>query len=140
MTTLVTPHFSLEEVSCHDGTPYPSDWVETRLRPLLEAAEWLRDRCGALHVSSGYRTPYYNSRINDGKGGAKNSQHCQGRALDLHPIRGPLKALEEWAYEARRAGMIRGIGVYGDFIHIDTREGQVATWTGTRTNTQNQVA
>jgi uncharacterized protein YcbK (DUF882 family) len=137
---LISPHFSLEEVSCHDGTPYPDDWINSRLKPLLEAAEWIRERTGVLHVSSGYRTPQYNDRINDGKGGAKNSQHCQGRALDLVPLKTTVARLGIVAQLARAEGLIRGIGFYNGFVHIDTRPDQIATWRGSRTNDQNQVA
>lgn len=53
MATLITPHFSLEEAACHDGTPYPADkiddddpqkrtWLITRLTPLYELHEIIR--------------------------------------------------------------------------------------------------
>ena len=134
--TQLTPHFSLEEMACHDGTPYPEEWIEERLMPLLGAAEWIRNRCGfPLVVSSGYRTPSYNRRI----GGAQNSQHIQGRAMDLHP-QGSLKTLQIVAGEARGQGLVVGIGYYADFVHIDQRIGRLATWYGGRTNQENTTA
>ena len=140
----ITTHFKLTEVACHDGTPYPVEWIESRLKPLLVAAEWIRRECGfPLHVSSGFRTEGYNRRI----GGARRSQHVQGRALDLIPsvrgavaMRKALVELEIAAVDARDAGLITGIGFYHDFVHIDTRPGRKVTWGGSRTNTENRLA
>lgn len=140
MPKFVTAHFTMEEVACHDSTPYPEEWVQTRLIPLLNAAEWIREQCGfALHVSSAYRTEEYNRKINNGLGGAKNSQHVQGRALDLQPINGSIKRLQAVAREARKQGLITGIGFYQDFVHVDTRPGAPATWYGSRFSVDNQI-
>ena len=42
----------------------------------------LREKIGAIRITSGYRTPAYNKQI----GGATNSQHCKGEAVDLQPL------------------------------------------------------
>ena len=42
----------------------------------------LRAKVGAIRVNSGYRTPAYNKQI----GGATNSQHCRGEAVDIFPL------------------------------------------------------
>ena len=42
----------------------------------------LREKVGAIRVNSGYRTPAYNKQI----GGATNSQHCRGEAVDIFPL------------------------------------------------------
>ena len=42
----------------------------------------LREKIGAIKITSGYRTPAYNKQI----GGATNSQHCKGEAVDLQPL------------------------------------------------------
>ena len=42
----------------------------------------LREKVGAIKVNSGYRTPAYNKQI----GGATNSQHCRGEAVDIFPL------------------------------------------------------
>ena len=42
----------------------------------------LREKVGAIRVNSGYRTPAYNKQI----GGATNSQHCKGEAVDIFPL------------------------------------------------------
>jgi len=105
-------------------------WRKDRAVELALAFETIRELCGfPIVVNSGYRTPEYNARI----GGAKASQHCEGRALDLKPPRPPqLWALRLAVIEARRRGLIRGVGLYRGFIHIDTRSGDKATWTGDR--------
>ena len=43
----------------------------------------LREKIGAIRITSGYRTPAYNKQI----GGATNSQHCKGEAVDLQPLK-----------------------------------------------------
>lgn len=42
----------------------------------------LREKVGPIKVNSGYRTPAYNKQI----GGATNSQHCRGEAVDIFPL------------------------------------------------------
>ena len=80
----VTPHFSLADFACHDGTPYPVQWIDARLRPLCELLEIVRGRFGApVTVISGYRTPAHNRRVQ----GARRSQHVEGRAADIR-VRG----------------------------------------------------
>jgi len=129
-----SPHLSWAELACKDGTPYPQKWRMDRAVELALAFETIRELCGfPILISSAYRTPEYNARINGGQGGAKNSQHCEGRALDLAPPRPPqLWALRLAVIKARQRGLIRGIGLYRGFIHIDTRPGRNATWTGDR--------
>jgi len=137
--TLITPHFSLSEVACNDGTPYPPEWIESRLKPLLEAAEWVRERYGfPIKISSGYRTPWYNRKI----GGAKFSQHVQGTALDMTTVqgRGKLKDLIQAVMDARINGYCSGVGIYNGFVHMDQRPGKAATWRGPRTEAQNRLA
>lgn len=126
-------NLSWDELACHDGTPYPVEWRSDRAVELASAFERIRELCGfPLLVNSGYRTPMYNRSI----GGAKNSQHVEGRALDLRPAvvggRPALQRIRDAAETARREGLIRGIGVYANFIHIDTRPGTAATWRGSR--------
>ena len=59
----------------------PDEWITENLRKTAENIfQPLRDafRC-PIYVSSGYRSPDLNRAI----GGAKRSQHMEGRALDL---------------------------------------------------------
>lgn len=83
---------------------------------LVEALEVLRGIVGKpLNIVSGYRTKATNAAV----GGATNSQHCRGRAVDLPPYYASVA-------EAAAAGFT-GIGyvVDGDdwwAIHVDVRE------------------
>ena len=128
-------HLSWIELACHDSprTQYPKEWRSDRALELAKAFERVRELCGfPLTVNSAYRTPAYNRSI----GGAIKSQHVEGRALDLVPV--PcndknLMALRVAANAARREGLLRGIGNYTGFVHIDTRPGIEFTWRGSRT-------
>ena len=59
----------------------PDDWATENLRQIaVNVFQPLRDGLGVpIYVSSGYRCPELNRAI----GGAKRSQHMEGRALDL---------------------------------------------------------
>ena len=59
----------------------PDDWATENLRQIaVNVFQPLRDAFGCpIYVSSGYRGPELNAAI----GGAKRSQHMEGRALDL---------------------------------------------------------
>ena len=72
---LISPHFSIGEMACKDG----SDEVlySTELMSMLEK---LRSYGGfTVHINSGYRSPSYNRKI----GGASKSQHTLGTAADI---------------------------------------------------------
>ena len=72
---LISPHFSIGEMACKDG----SDEVlySTELMSMLEK---LRAYGGfTVHINSGYRSPSYNRKI----GGASKSQHTLGTAADI---------------------------------------------------------
>lgn len=113
-------HLSWKELACNDGTPYPPEWRISRAIPLAEVFEIIRHACGdkPIKVISAYRTYTHNLRV----GGAKHSQHLQGRALDLVPPNGYsvdefydiIKGLSE-------STLIRGIGKYETFVHVDIR-------------------
>lgn len=104
---------------------------------LGRAFERVRELCGfPLIVNSGYRTEAYNRSI----GGAKFSQHVQGRAVDLIPTKkgkADMEALISAARMAASEGLLRGIARYSGFVHIDTRPGQIVSWRGGRTVAQN---
>ena len=72
---LISPHFSIGEMACKDG----SDEVLYNTE-LMEKLEKLRAYGGfTIHINSGYRTPVHNKKI----GGATNSQHTKGTAADI---------------------------------------------------------
>ena len=131
-------HLSWEELRCRDGEPYPLVWRTNRILPLAMEFEIIRALCGnkPIRVLSAYRTPAHNARI----GGARYSEHVQGRALDLAPPVG-MSVLEFAELINTRAGhldsWIRGIGVYAGFVHIDTREAEdLVRWIGSRVRSE----
>ena len=132
------PHLTWAELACHDGTAYPAEWQYTRAVRLAEAFEAVRASCGdqPIAILSAYRTAPYNRRI----GGAKHSQHVQGRALDLRPPAGFTidKFYEQVLLLARTTvPSIRGVGRYPTFVHMDVRPGpHLATWPGSRPNAE----
>ena len=86
MTTWLSPHFSLEELThsqaasrlALDNTPGP--WVLAALKATADGMEIVRGYLGKpIMVSSGYRSPAVNHAI----GGAENSAHMTGHAVDF---------------------------------------------------------
>lgn len=124
----LTPHFTLREFRCHDGTEAPSRlWPS--LRKLAENLEVLRAAVGGrrIHVNSGYRTPTYNKRV----GGARLSTHLYGRAADI-AVEGMTAAeVADKIEELIRAGKMHngGLGRYATFTHYDVRL-KPARWRG----------
>lgn len=89
---------------------------------LVQRLQRLRDRFGKpIHITSGYRCLAHNKA----SGGSVKSLHMEGRAADV-VIEGvePLQV----ARAAEEMG-VPGIGLYDDFVHIDTRA-QKAFWYG----------
>lgn len=135
MTLGPSDHLTWEELACHDGaeTPYPEKWRDTRLVVLARVFEVIREASGSrpIAILSAYRTPAHNEAI----GGAKGSQHVQGRALDLK--HGMLSAQKLGALIRGLADStlpeIGGVGQYATFVHVDVRprnNGHLTTWTG----------
>lgn len=127
-----SPHLSWSELACRDGTPYPHEWRKTRLPPLAEAFEDVRVAVGGpIRVLSAYRTPAYNARI---PGAARNSQHVQGRALDLAtPTGWTVERFAAVVLAVQPDTAIRGIGVYRWGVHIDTRPStRLHRWGGSK--------
>lgn len=75
----------------------------------------LEGEFGGLQVTSGYRSPEHNAKV----GGAKNSAHMRGNAVDVK-FGGGIPATLKFIEMASKAG-IGGIGVYRPgSVHIDT--------------------
>lgn len=71
-------------------------------------------KCG-FTISSGYRSKTHNAKV----GGAKNSYHLKGKALDLVPNMECKLTYRAIAIYAKRVGF-KGIIVYEGHIHVDT--------------------
>ncbi len=126
-------HLSWPELACRAGAPYPAKWRGSRARILAVEFERLRELAGGkpIPIGSAYRTESHNRRV----GGARKSQHVQGRALDLL-VSGVRRAILEAALFDRLEEpgcRIRGVGYYPWGIHIDVRPGKrLARWGGSR--------
>lgn len=108
----VSSNFKVKEFACRDGSD--KILVDKKVVEYLQAA---RDKFDVpIIINSAYRTPAYNTKV----GGAKNSYHVKGMAVDHH-TRGKV-ALMEMAKFYESIGC-KGIIVYPNsgFIHIDTR-------------------
>lgn len=111
----LSPHFRVADMACRDGAD--DVLVDTALIALLEDIRLIHGGC-PVRVSSGYRTVAHNRAC----GGAANSYHLKGMAADIRAlVRPPVEtaaAAEMALFAAGRAG---GVGLYGSFVHVDTR-------------------
>ena len=110
-TDRLSQHFCVSEFACKgDGC-----CGETKLDgALVTVLELIRQHFGAaVIINSGYRCPSHNKAV----GGAAGSLHTKGMAADI-VVQGA-KPLEVAQY-AERIG-VQGIGLYADFVHVDTR-------------------
>lgn len=123
----ISEHFMREEFDCRDGTPYPKEWIEKRLKPLCKALEVIREKSGVIHILSGYRTPEHNTRV----GGAKRSMHMYGIAVDMACRELAPKKLHQLILDLIKNGKIKdgGVGLYHSWVHYDQRT-KLARWTG----------
>ena len=67
-----------------------------------------------LDITSAYRSPEYNAKV----GGARNSMHVQGLALDIVQTGWTNAQRQNFIQQAYNAGF-RGFGIYNTFTHID---------------------
>ena len=70
-------------------------------------------------IISGFRSSRTNEKLRAGGGGqAKNSQHIQGKAIDVRLHGVPCDRLRDFAVALKRGG----VGYYqrSDFVHVDT--------------------
>lgn len=110
-------YFNDEEFACPCCGRLPDGGIDANL---LEVLDKVREAIGRpLYVSSGFRCRVHNEDV----GGVADSQHIHGRAADVYADDvTPLQI----AALAEQAGA-DGIGIYDDFVHIDTRGG-CARW------------
>jgi len=134
-----SPHLYWIELACKDGTPYPMIWRSTRALILAKEFEAFRHLCGdrPLEVLSAFRTPEWNRRV----GGASNSQHVHGRALDiLKPTNFTLEQFWNMAhaYAMTSDSGLYGLGRYPWGVHLDIRPAnRLAVWNGSRPEADN---
>ena len=106
----VSADFRVREFRCKDGSDKILLSPET-----VKIIQSVRDYFGKpVTINSAYRTPQYNKKV----GGASNSQHVKGTACDIAVKDVPPKAVAAYleAFFPKT-----GIGLYGSFVHVDTR-------------------
>lgn len=114
------PNFKPAELACKCcGT------VKVHYRS-LDSLQYLRSQLwkSPLKIQSAYRCPLHNERV----GGAKNSYHTKGMAFDIwcQPWAGKHLVSFLWLAGQVPNMKFRGIGLYSNFVHIDT--GPHRTW------------
>lgn len=110
--TRVATNFSASEFGCKGDGCCISAKIDTAL---VEHLQKIRTHFGVpVVINSAYRCEKHNKAV----GGAANSYHTKGMAADI--VVTGVKPLEVARY-AESIGIL-GIGLYDDFVHIDTRE------------------
>lgn len=131
--TLEGPSYNLtwKELACKDGTQYPERFInEGTVYNLANMFELIRHLIGdkSLIINSAFRTYNWNKKI----GGAVNSQHLYGRALDIEPPNGmTVNEFYNIIHANHRELRINGLGKYNTFVHCDirsTRNDRLVVW------------
>ena len=113
----ISKNFTLREFECKDG----SHLVKVD-HNLVNKLQQLRDIIKKpIIINSAFRTVSHNKKV----GGTSNSQHLLGKAAD---IRVTGMSPKELAKYCEKIGF-GGIGIYGSFVHVDTRD-KPARWNG----------
>ena len=113
----LTENFKLSEFDCKCCNTVKLDSV------LVEMLQKLRSRYGkGLTVISGYRCLKHNKAV----GGAKDSYHMHGNAVDIKPSsKYSIEDLQKLCKLAHEIGF-RRIGIYPDdmMVHVDNGKGE----------------
>lgn len=116
----VSKFFTVGEVTQWDTARIPSgkDIQRNILRMAKELDEIRLDWGSAIGVTSWYRPPAINRQV----GGAYNSMHLWGHAVDIYPIGRNIVDFQNWLddrwYGAFGRGSAKG------FVHLDLRNGK----------------
>ena len=121
MPTKLSPHFTLEEFTISQTAArqglnnIPSEDIVKVLTNTANQMEAVRKLLGVpIHINSGYRSPEVNKAV----GGAKNSQHMTGEAVDfIAPGFGSVATIIE---RIKSSGLVfdQLIDEYGSWVHI----------------------
>lgn len=110
-------NFQIKEFACKDGTNLIK--IDDELVEKLQIIRTYYNK--PVIINSAYRTDEHNREV----GGSPNSQHLLGKACDI-VVKGIMpKTVGEFA---KKIGF-RGVGIYKDFVHVDTRK-DISYWVG----------
>lgn len=113
------PHFHFSEFACKCGGRYASCERIKADRATIRGLEKYRAALGTgVGIVSGYRCPSHNRAV----GGASQSRHMAGDAVDIQPVMSRTGV--------KRLAVFTGIGYQssnGRVRHVDTRPGSVAS-------------
>ncbi len=121
----LTKNFNLKEFASKDGAVTPEHVIKN-LQELAENLQVLRDFLGtSLHINSGYRSPAHNKKV----GGAKFSQHVEGKAADISSSKFTPDQIHAAILKLIGEGKMKdsGLGIYDSFVHYDVRDNK-ARW------------
>lgn len=107
---------------------YSDDKIHPVDKRLIELADHLQDHfdVDTIEVISGFRSPDFNAKLKlEGRNVATNSQHTQGKALDIH--------IDELREDAVRDYLLSlklgGVGYYGKILMVHMDFGPHRFWT-----------
>ena len=119
----ITKNFTLQEFNSKCGRAIPNNLL-VNIVELAKNLQVLRDAVNKpISITSGYRSPEHNAKIK----GAKNSQHVQGKAVDIK-IKGLTPKEVALIIEGLiESGKIKqgGVGVYATWVHYDIRNKKI---------------
>jgi uncharacterized protein YcbK (DUF882 family) len=121
----LTNNFTLQEFNSKCGRDIPNNVLPNILQ-LAKNLQVLRDAVGkSITITSGYRSPQHNKKI----GGAKDSQHVKGMAVDIKVAGMTPKEVALVIEGLIESGKMKqgGIGIYASWVHYDIR-GTKARW------------
>ena len=115
-------HFSMKEFTESDTAEkleYKNvplqEHVENINRLVTNVLDPLREKWGSpIKVTSGYRVP----RLNEAVGGAKNSQHLEGKAADIQPMKRPFDEFKAFVLDWLKGNTFDKCIVENGWIHI----------------------
>lgn len=123
----ISEYFRTVEVTknSYNRFPIPNSKEEKNILLLAKELDKLREYWGSgLIVTSWFRPSSrfgYLVDVNRQVKGAYNSQHIYGRGVDLYPVNGRLKDLQDLCLQCWHGGV--GKGLPKGFVHLDSRSG-----------------
>lgn len=139
MSHQLTPHFTLEELSCHCpkcNRKDPGPEITTHLTRLAAQLEKFRAQVSKelgkdtpIHVHCAYRCPSFNASLD---GAAKNSFHMKGDAADIdfaglseEKMFEMASGLKVTQIPSKPTKLFTGVGYYKGqgFVHVDIGKG-----------------